>query len=134
MPLIDRVPSRARQRDRERRVESALAADDEVRDEPGPPGLVRSTETCAVVAVEVLVEEGVVPARVLLEALRPAEHRSRALRCLLEDGDEPPPDLRRNLLEIHHHPTSRRALHLVIEALERYYLYLGHSTVKSSPR
>ena len=35
---------------------AAAAADDQVRDEPGPPGLMRGAESGAGVAVEVFVE------------------------------------------------------------------------------
>ena len=70
----------------------------------------RGTEPGPVVAVEVLVEQRVMPPGILLEALGSPEHRPGAVRCLFEDRDESAPDLCRHFLQVHHHATAGRAL------------------------
>ena len=66
-----------------------MAAADGVGDDPGPAGLMRSAQAGAVVAVEVLVEDQVVlPRRVVLEPLDPAEAGPPAVGADQEDGDE----------------------------------------------
>ena len=97
----------------------AAAAQDQVGDEPRPAGLVGGAEPGAVVAVEVLVEEDVVlPGRVGLEPLDPAEARPPAVLADEEERDQPVGGGRRR---------SRRACSCVPEPV-------GYSSVRSSPK
>src|ERR1035438_2537336 len=58
-----------------------MAAADHIGDQPGPAGLVRGADRGAVVAVEVLAEDQVVlPGRIVLQQLRPAEAGPAAIR------------------------------------------------------
>src|SRR5207344_2522717 len=64
------------------------------RDEARPAGLVTRTESRAIVAMEVFVEQDVVaPMRVGLELFRPAEHRSPTLLIAQEDAGKAARDL-----------------------------------------
>ena len=76
---------------------------DEFGHEPGPAGLVARAQPCAVVAVEVFVEEDVVaPVGIGLELLRAAVHGTPAVLVAQEDPGEPIGDLLGHLEEIHH--------------------------------
>ena len=67
-----------------------MAAADHVGDQAGPAGLVRGAEPGAVVAVEVLAEDQVVPpGRVVLQPLGAAEAGPPAVRAAGEDRDQP---------------------------------------------
>ena len=70
-------------------VNVAVAAPDGIGDDAGPAGLVRGAEAGAVVAMEVLVEHQVVlPRRVVLEPVDPAEAGPPAVGVDQEDGDQ----------------------------------------------
>src|ERR1019366_6060044 len=72
--------------------------DDEVRDEPGPAGLVRGAQSRPVVTVEVLVELDVVPPpRIRAEPLDLPEARTPPVAADEEDRDQPPTQVRRDL-------------------------------------
>src|SRR5689334_20817680 len=74
---------------------------DQARDHPRPAGLVTRSETRAVVAVEVLVEEQVVaPVRVALELLGASENRPAPLLVAREDPAQPLAELPAHLEEI----------------------------------
>src|SRR3954452_24039017 len=75
-------------------------------------------ETGPVVAVEVLEEEDVVlPRRVGLEAVDPAEAGAAAVGADEEDGDQPPADVEGDVLEPQAAPRADRVLerHVVPE-------------------
>ena len=96
-----------------------MAAADDVGDQAGPAGLVRRAQPGAVVAVEVLVEHQVVlPRRVVLQALDPAEARPPPVGADQEDRDQPLAQVVRR---------SRRAAAVCPDPV-------GYSTVKSSPK
>ena len=79
---------------RQRRNVGSAAAPDHVRDDSRPARLMRSAEPGAVVAVEVLAEENVVlPRRVGLHLLDPAEAGSSAVLPDEEQRDEPAADV-----------------------------------------
>ncbi len=72
------------------RPDQPVAAADHVGDQAGPAGLVRGAEGRAVVAVEVLAEDQVVPpGGIGLQQPGPAEARPPAVGTASEDGDEP---------------------------------------------
>ena len=94
------------------------APQDQVGDDPRPAGLVRGAEAGAVVAVEVLVEEDVVlPLRIGLEPLDPAEARPPAVGADEEDRDQPVAQVGGDLVEVIRLPEP-----------------VGYSSVNSSPR
>jgi hypothetical protein len=67
-------------------------------DEPGPSGLVASTEPRPVVAMKILVEQNVVaPVFVLLKLARPAVNRSPAIVISKKNADQALRDLLCNL-------------------------------------
>src|SRR5258705_11110401 len=70
------------------------AAPDHIGDQPGPPGLVRCAQTSAVVAVEVLLKEQVVPpSRVGLHPLYAAEARPASVFVREARPSEPLPQI-----------------------------------------
>src|ERR1700738_619281 len=72
-----------------------MPAPDDVRDEPGPPGLVGGAESRTIVAVEVLVEQQVVaPPRIGLHPLDATEAWSASVSIGKEDRDQPLPEIR----------------------------------------
>ncbi len=74
----------------------------ELRDETGPARLVARTEPCAVVAVEVFVEEDVVaPVRIGLELLRAPIYGSPACHIAREYPGEPCGDFPAHLEKVH---------------------------------
>src|SRR5205085_5067806 len=88
-----------------------VARHEELRHQPGPAGLVRRTDTAARVAVEVLIEEDVVPeVRVGVSALIEAVDRSASVRICKEQPSQTAGDLVGNLVEGREVPRARRAL------------------------
>ncbi len=78
----------------DRRHRHAARPQDQLRDEPGPAGLVAGAEPGAVVAVEVLEEQQVVlPRGIGLEPLDPAEARPPAVLADEEQRDQPVADV-----------------------------------------
>src|SRR5262250_3321275 len=81
-------------------MDVAAAADDYVRDQPGPAGLVARADRGAVVAVEVLAEDQVVfPGGIGLHALGAAEAGPPAVRAAGEQRDEPVLQVGHDLVE-----------------------------------
>src|ERR1700680_415669 len=69
-------------------IDGSVPAADHVGDQAGPAGLVECADRGAVVAVEVLTEDQVVvPGRVVLQPLGPAEAGSPAVRAAGKDRD-----------------------------------------------
>ena len=104
-------PSVGTGRPRARKISSATR--------PGPAGLVARPETGAVVAVEVLVEEHVVlPRRVLLQALDPAEARPAPVLADEEERDQAPAQVVDDLAERVLRAGTGGVLHLQLVAEE----------------
>src|SRR5689334_5021209 len=83
---------------------------DEWRNQSGPPRLMTRADAGAVVAMEILVEEEVVPPVVVaLEFPDPAVHGPGALLVAEEDRHETPRDLVRDLVQGHEPPRAGRA-------------------------
>ena len=121
-PEADRHASRllvgARHQLAERRQRDAAGAQDQLGDETRPAGLMARAEPGAVVAVEVLVEEDVVlPGRVGLEPLDPAEARPPSVLADEEERDQPLAEVGGDLVERELLPEP-----------------VGYSTLRSSPK
>src|SRR4051794_41675342 len=85
---------------------------EEVRDQPGPAGLVRGADAAAGVAVEVLEEEQVVPeVRVVLQLRVAAEHRPPPVGPAQEEAGQPVRPLLPDPPPAPPAPPARRALH-----------------------
>src|SRR5277367_4567579 len=77
----------------------------------GPPGLVTRSQTCAVIAVEILVELDVIlPLGIGLEFLYLSVNRSPARRIAQEDPRQPIGNFSRYLKEVHQIARSRWTL------------------------
>src|SRR6478609_3719676 len=75
---------------------------DQPGDHAGPASLMRRPDPCAVVSVEVLVEQDVVPpGRVLLEERCPTEHRAPPVRVPSERRRQAVAQLFGHLIEVH---------------------------------
>src|SRR5262245_42521619 len=99
---------------------------EELRHQPGPARLVAGADPGAVVPLEVLVEEDVVPpVGVRLEDLRPAVDRPPPIGPAQEGTGEPPGELGGDVPQGHPAPRVTRELHLervpeeVVVLLER---------------
>src|SRR2546429_9418087 len=83
---------------------------EELRHQPGPAGLVRGTDTAAGVAVEVLIEEDVIPVvRVGVSALIEAVDRPASVPICKEQPSQTAGDLLGDLVEGRDVPRDRRA-------------------------
>src|SRR5262249_3860122 len=92
---------------------------DQLRDEPCPTRLVAGTEAGSVVAVEVLVEEDVVPPRrIVLKTLDPAEAGAPAVGAADEERDQPFAEVVGDLLQRVLVAGSRRILELELVSEE----------------
>lgn len=91
----------------------SVAAAHGVRDAPGPSGLVRGSETRAVVPVKILVEQQVVlPSTVALKRSHGPEARPTAIRANEENGDQPLLKILGYLVKGHLSPGTSQVLDL----------------------
>ena len=97
------------------KLEQAVCGDlNEARQETGPTGLVTGTDSGAIVAMEVFVEQDQIsPIRVLLELFATAIDGSRAILAG-EDADQSLCELGADLLQVQELAGTCRALHLEI--------------------
>src|SRR5215471_13158140 len=103
-----------------------LEASEEIKytgNESGPAGLVARSETCAVVSVEVLIEEDVVlPVRIVLELPGSSVDGAFSVGVTQEHAGIPTTDLSRYFKQRHVIAGARRAFDLEVRAVERMHL------------
>src|SRR5215469_4363539 len=91
---------------------------DQRRHQPGPSGLVTGADAGAIVAVEIFVEQKIVPpVRVALELLSDAEHWPPAALVAQKDPGQPIGDFAGDLEQVHRVAQARRTVDPEIAAI-----------------
>jgi hypothetical protein len=99
---------------------------DQRRHQPGPSGLMAGADACAVVAMEIFIEQqAVAPVGVALELLGSAEHRPPAGFIVQEDPSQSVGDFARDLEQVHRVARAGGALDFEVVAIIQVILQQG---------